>query len=290
MRPLSSPSRRVGASVLGIAWTLSATLAAAQTVETVRVGNETKRVHGTITEMVNGDIACYLTLKDDKGAAFKEMADFPICQQRALLNRRVALTYRTERVQSPECQGDETCKKTVAVALVVAARPAAVAAAPAPTTTPAARTWLCTTSEMIVFACQSGQKLVSVCAPRDVTARQGYLEYRFGEAAADKPELVLPKERKLPSASAYGRNDPFAGGGGAWLKFRQGAYGYAVYSGIGNWGPNGEKREKAGVLVEQSGKQIALLRCAGRYRSELGPDLFERLAITPGRETFDYPD
>ena len=61
---------RVTAAVAAIL--LVAGTAAAQTVDTVRVGNETKRAFGTVTGMQAGDIACYLSLKDDKGAAFKE--------------------------------------------------------------------------------------------------------------------------------------------------------------------------------------------------------------------------
>jgi hypothetical protein len=47
--------------------------------DTVKVGQETKRATGTITAMNAGDVACYLTLRDDKGARFEEMADFEIC-------------------------------------------------------------------------------------------------------------------------------------------------------------------------------------------------------------------
>lgn len=257
-----------------------------QTIETVKVGTQAKNAFGTITAMQNGDIACYLTLKDDSGKVFKEMADFAICQQQAtLLNKRVALAYKLERTQSPECQGDPDCKKSVTVALVVAAKPAQAAVAAA------ARTSLCTASEDIIFACRGEAKLVSVCASKGATAKSGSLVYRFGDAAPDKPvTLTLPRDKTVPSKAATGAFDPFAGGGGAWLRFTQGEYANTVYSGIGKWGPNGETREKAGLLVERNGKQIALMKCSGKYRSELGPDLIERLDIQMGDQTFDYPD
>jgi len=109
-------------------------------------------------------------------------------------------------------------------------------------------------------------------------------------SAIPRPALVLPKERTVPAQAATGAVDAFSGGGGSWLKFRQGPFSYTVYSGIGNWGPSGEKREKAGVLVERAGKQVALLKCAGKYASELGPDLYEKFDVKPGGEAFDYPD
>ena len=106
--------------------------AAAQTPDTVQIGNLTKKAVGTVTSLQTGDIACYITLKDDKGATFREMADFEICEQRSLVNRRVALTYAQRRVQSPECQGDESCKKSITVALVTQARPVATTSPTSP--------------------------------------------------------------------------------------------------------------------------------------------------------------
>ena len=153
----------------------------------------------------------------------------------------------------------------------------------------AVRPTLCSGAEIIVFSCRSGAKTVSVCASKEASARKGYLEYRFGDPAA-VPELVLPKERTIPRQAARGGVDPFSGAGGAWMKFQQGQYDYTVYSGIGNWGPNGEKREKAGLLVQRGDKQVALFKCAGKYWSELGPDLYDRLGIEGTGEFFDYPD
>ena len=139
-----------------------------------------KKTTGTITAMQAGDIACYLTLRDDAGAPFREMADFEICEQRGLLNKRVSLAYKASRVQAASCQGDPDCKKSDTVMLVVSARPLPVTggapsasppstppvtaskpAAPSPNT--AARTH-CTGGETVVFSCVTGAKAVSVCA------------------------------------------------------------------------------------------------------------------------------
>ena len=100
-------------------------LVMAHAQETVKVGQDVKRAFGTVTAMNAGDTACYLELKDDRGGAFEEMARFEICEQPALLGKRVALTYVLQNVMSPDCQGDPACKKTRVVAVVSAAKPAA---------------------------------------------------------------------------------------------------------------------------------------------------------------------
>jgi len=55
--------------------------AGAQDVPTVKIGQVTKKTVGTVTATSSGDVACYITLKDDRGAVFEEMAAFEICQQ-----------------------------------------------------------------------------------------------------------------------------------------------------------------------------------------------------------------
>jgi hypothetical protein len=44
----------------------------------VKVGNFTKQTLGTVTDINAGDVACYLSLKDEQGRTFEEMADFAI--------------------------------------------------------------------------------------------------------------------------------------------------------------------------------------------------------------------
>ena len=95
---------------------LSAAAPAAK--DTVKVGKETKKTIGVVTDAVSGDVACYLMLKDDRGVKFEELADFPICEQHGLKGKRVLLTYSLEKVMSDACQGDPECKKTRTVALV----------------------------------------------------------------------------------------------------------------------------------------------------------------------------
>ncbi len=263
--------------------------AAAQ--DTVKIGTETKRATGTIVAMQAGDIACYLTLRDDRGARFEEMADFEICERGTLLNKRVALTYALQNVMSPECQGDPACKKTRRVAIVSAAKPMAAAppTQPAPPAGGPSQTSFCSSSETVVFSCRTGAKMVSVCASSDVARNKGYVQYRFGKPG-DPLELALPESQVTPAKAAAGNTEAFSGGGGAWLRFAKGAFTYTVYTGIGNWGPRGEKRTKEGLVVERGGKPVANLACTSKPVSLLGPDWFGKVGITNGDQDFDFPD
>jgi hypothetical protein len=266
----------------------------------VVIGKETKKTIGIVTGLEAGDVACYVSLKDDRGAAFQELADFSICEQRALVGKRVTLTYKLEKVMADTCQGDPACKDTKTVALVTTVKPLAgkAGAAPAKATpapakaTPApAQTSFCTPMEEVVFACPTGTKLVSVCASKGASANQGYVQYRFGKPDSRDPlELIHPEGEVAPSRAATGENVPFAGGGGAWLRFRKGDTAYVVYSGIGKWGPKGETMEKQGVVVERGGSTLASLSCTGPLLGGLGPDWFERAGVQSRGEDFLFPD
>lgn len=247
----------------------------------VTVNVESKRASGTLLAMQNGDIACMLTLRDERGIEFTEPADFDICAQKpALIGQRVVLTYTTANVMAASCQGDVACKKSERIAIV-----AGIAVDRAT----AIRDARCVPPEKTVFTCATGASVVSVCASADLSSKTGYAQYRFGKP--DKaPDLILPQTFQHPARVAYGQTEAFSGGGGAWLRFRQGAHGYVVFTGIGKWGPGGATAEKAGIVVERDGKRIAALKCRGKVQSELGPDWFQLAGFVPRNEEFDFPD
>ena len=262
--------------------------------DTVVVGKETKKTVGVITGLEAGDVACYVSLKDDRGAAFQELADFSICEQSSLIGKRVALTYALEKVMADECQGNPDCKKSKTVALITAVKALPGKTGPqAPAKAPAApqQTSFCTPMEDVVFACQTGTKLVSVCASKGATAKKGYVQYRFGKPDSRDPvEMIVPEGEPVPPKAATGETVPFAGGGGSWLRFRKGDTAYVVYTGIGKWGPQGQTMEKQGVVVERRGAMIANLACTGDLTTDLGPDWFERVGILSNDEEFLFPD
>jgi hypothetical protein len=139
----------------------------------------------------------------------------------------------------------------------------------------------CSSGEQTLFSCSTGSKIVSVCATPDLSTVDGVVQYRFGPKGS--PELRHPPAadwRKWTRGGVL----TFAGGGGAYLAFVRGPYRYLVYTAIGRgWG------EKAGVVVEKSGKRVASLRCREKETSELGPDLFARAGIIEDRVGFDLP-
>jgi hypothetical protein len=268
----------------------AAEIAFARKGGTARIGNATKRTTGLVIALTNADTACLVELEDAKGARFHESADFEICfQEPPLAGRRVALAYEMANVQSAECQGNPACRKTTRIPLVVAALPLDAAPAAAPKAV-APLASLCTPLEEPVFACRVGSKLVSVCASKNATRSGGYVQYRYGKPdSRDAFELEVPAGRPTPPRSATGDSMPFAGGGAAWMRFRNGEHAYVVYTGIGKWGPRGETQERAGLVVERGGKAIRSIRCSGRETSLLGPDWFGKAGIESRGEEFELP-
>lgn len=265
---------------------------------TVRAADEAlagrnKNAFGVVKRLDNGDVSCVMTLEDDRGREFTVPGDFEICFQKpSLLGKRVALTYGMANVLAAECQGDVGCKKSERVALVTNARIVeARADAKATAPPPSGLASFCTSQEEVVFACRTGAKLASICASRDASGTRGYVQYRFGKPdSRESLELALPQDRPTPPKAATGESVAFSGGGGAWMRFRKGAFAYVGYTGIGRWGPKGETREKAGIVVEQAGRTVANLPCSGRPVSLLGTDWFEKAGVQGRGETFDFPD
>jgi hypothetical protein len=66
---------------------------------------------GKLLKLVNGDLMCYVDLVDARGKKYHSLgANFEICNQTKLLNKRVKLTYKWVRVS--DCQGIEPCGKS----------------------------------------------------------------------------------------------------------------------------------------------------------------------------------
>lgn len=299
---MRSNSRTHLQTLLCMSALIFATASSAQPVPTVTIHKAVKKTIGVVTALNAGDVACYVDLKDDQGLAFKEIAEFELCEQKpSLVGKRVQLQYQLTSVQSDACQGNPDCKKTrqvvvIAKANILESRISNSNISPQAKPSSAAQTKgkqssFCTPTEQVVFACRTGEKMVSVCASKNANRNKGYLQYRFGEPDSTAPlEMMLPEDQVIPGKSANGDMVPYAGGGASWLRFNKGQYSYVVYTGIGRWGPKGETREKQGLLVERSGKRIANLKCSHVPISELGPDLFEKLGIQSNNQEFDMPD
>jgi hypothetical protein len=72
---------------------------------------------GTVKEVVNGDLKCYVTLVDEKGTKHNLGATFEVCEKpETLLNKKVSLNYRIESVS--DCQSAEPCGKSKKESLI----------------------------------------------------------------------------------------------------------------------------------------------------------------------------
>ncbi|MBS3026370.1 MAG: hypothetical protein HCA25_04530 [Dolichospermum sp. DET50] len=66
---------------------------------------------GTVIKLVNGDLMCYVTLKDNKGIEYNVGATFEICSSsKKFVNKEVSAVYEIQSVS--DCQSAEPCGKT----------------------------------------------------------------------------------------------------------------------------------------------------------------------------------
>ncbi len=87
----------------------------------VRAQQNGKPTVAKVTQLTNGDLACYVTLVDNKGKSFELPGNFDFCaKEKTYLNKRVRLTYGTIRIA--DCQSAEPCGKTRLVTAVTRMR------------------------------------------------------------------------------------------------------------------------------------------------------------------------
>jgi hypothetical protein len=247
-----------------------------------------------VTGLEAGDVACYLSLKDDRGAAFQEMADFSICEQESLVGKRVTLTYKLEKVLADSCQGDPACKDTKTVALVTAVKPLAGKAGAGETgARESAR------ADLVLHA--DGRRHLRLPDRHEARLRvrvegrdreQGVCAVPLRQARlAGSPRDGSPRRRGRAVPGRHrGERARSRAAGERGSAFRKADTAYVVYSGIGKWGPKGETMEKQGVVVERGNATLASLPCTGPLLGELGPDWFERAGVQSKGEDFLFPD
>ena len=145
---------------------------------------------------------------------------------------------------------------------------------------------LCARGEAVAFTCSTGARILSVC---ETDGGRG-LQYRYGTQA--KLDLSYPTPGTTPAEVFRAGTLMYSGGGGAWLRFANGAYGYTVFTAIGRWGANGAPRTAAGVAVTKGDTDVADIACKGPDTGELGPDLFARYGLVTDdpADSFDIPE
>ena len=228
---------------------------------------------GRLLDLQAGDVACYAEI-EVAGESQILMADFPVCEQSALIGQPVRFAWTQAQVLAADCEGDVDCGRSDTVDLIDRMMAVPTRAA-------------CGDGEHTAFSCRIGTKQVAVCFVASDTG--DWLQYRFGRSD-QAPELVWPEAPTPAARAAEGRVETYAGGGSSWLRFRRGDHAYVVYTGIGRWGANGAAVERSGVVVERRGEAVARLDCDDLPRSELGPDWFARVGVQArGDSAFDVP-
>ena len=73
----------------------------------------------TVTEVSNGDRACYFTLQDEENGTTRAFADFSVCDP-SYVNQQVRLTYKVTDVLAFSCNGDLECGRTEPATIISA--------------------------------------------------------------------------------------------------------------------------------------------------------------------------
>ncbi|MFM2061703.1 MAG: hypothetical protein RLZZ507_1373 [Cyanobacteriota bacterium] len=90
--------------------TQTKTKSAPQSISNNTTKNKSPQI-GTVKELVNGDLLCYVTLVDDQGVENRVGASFEICaEERKFLDKKVRAIFTVESVN--DCESAEPCGKT----------------------------------------------------------------------------------------------------------------------------------------------------------------------------------
>lgn len=133
---------------------------------------------------------------------------------------------------------------------------------------------LCDAHEEVYFSCHVGSKVISVCAAGNISPKNGYVQYRFGNL--NHVELEYPK-LPYPPKRFFSISDIDLGNVRAThLKFKSGTYDYVVYSGF-----------PSGLYIKKSGKMVSNLICESGSYQAISPRAFRGIPTVPARSGID---
>jgi len=234
---------------------------------------------GTVKSMQAGDVACYVDLIGEDGNTYESMADFEICEKRWFIGKKVKLNYEQGNVLAASCNGDMDCGRTDTVWIINQMSEIQKPVQPQYSDVPSH----CFQNEEVIFSCNTNSnKVVSVCASKNINRNYGYFQYRFGSIGSF-PEFVFPMNHDKASKFFYSGTLMYSGGGGAYLKFINANYNYVVYTGIGKgW-------SKQGLVISEGEDEISRYSCRGTWESEIGPELFSKVGLYEDEYGFAIP-
>ena len=151
---------------------------------------------------------------------------------------------------------------------------------------------LCLPEEDTVFSCAAGNKVISVCASKDISTTSGYMQYRFG--AINHVEITIPETKEHPKKNVEAGTFFTANGGRTGhIRFKKGEYGYVVYWAEvrGEYSADGTRGWEyyQGVVVEYKGKKIANIKCQLPAKKEPSDKyLFSTVGLTKTEDLVYY--
>lgn len=163
--------------------------------------------------------------------------------------------YRVERSAKPPLRDklqNKIMKKLIAIWIMIGSG-IAVAAPPQEKS-------LCRKDERVVFACNLGKKMVSLCA-----SGGGSAKYQYRAGTSQHLELQFPETLSRAEGHFWFSSRPFAGGGSAHIRFKNADYEYILFDYTVRTGfdPNGLNNPQfgSGVAVLQGGNVISMRTC-----------------------------
>jgi hypothetical protein len=112
----------------------------------------------------------------------------------------------------------------------------------------------CQANEQILFSCKVGQeKIVSICASKNLSSSSRYVQYRFGKSGA--LELQYPDNLKGSFDRFRFSSVPYSGGGEAHIRFSNKNFEYIIYD------REVKSNEAVGVLVRQGKQSVSQRKC-----------------------------
>lgn len=140
---------------------------------------------------------------------------------------------------------------------------------------------LCQVNEQVIFSCPTNKnKIISLCASRNLSAEQGYIQYRFGTMRAT--EMQYPSVKLLPAQAFKGRTQVFSGGGGTYLRFQNDDYDYIIYTGTG------KGHVVQGVILLKNAEFKSYIACKSNPESQLSSQLLTDLNIASDNDNSQF--
>jgi hypothetical protein len=124
--------------------------------------------------------------------------------------------------------------------------------------------FLCRKDEQIVFGCNLGKKVLSLCASAGSSSTDTTFQYRFGTPS--HLELQVPDTLSLAKDHFWFSSTAYSGGGAAHIRFVNADYEYVLFDSTvrTNFGKSGrhDPQFDAGVLILHQGKTVSLRHCS----------------------------